>query len=159
MVIDLGDFPLRVGNVIEDGLPWGYGPRPPTLDQILIDAAIESGAEFRPGWALVGDAGLHKDPFIALGVCDAFRDAGLLADAIGDGLSSRPMQEALAEFEAKRNAASASDFDQNIAEARFAPVPARLSASVALVTGSSAQSLWVSRRTLTRLNIRPATLQ
>jgi hypothetical protein len=24
-----------------------------------------------PGWALVGDAGVHKDPFMALGICDA----------------------------------------------------------------------------------------
>jgi 2-polyprenyl-6-methoxyphenol hydroxylase-like FAD-dependent oxidoreductase len=283
MLIDVGDFPLRVGNLIEDGLAWGYGPRRSTLDQILIDAAVESGVEFRagvsvseylfdgdrlvgirgrqggsrdieeratitvgadgrnsmlaravdapmyqhvptilcyyfsywsdvdteqfelyvrtndrrvifsfrtesdlfavfmgapieefgdirrdierafmrtldlapdfaarvrtgkrqerfygasdlpnfyrkpcgPGWALVGDAGLHKDPFMALGICDAFRDVALLADAISDGLSSRrPMAEALADFEAKRNAASTADFDQNIAEARFAPVPA-----------------------------------
>ena len=31
------------------------------------------------GWALVGDAGVHKDPFLALGICDAFRDAEFLA--------------------------------------------------------------------------------
>src|SRR6476659_8888066 len=30
-----------------------------------------------PGWALVGDAGCHKAPYSALGVCDAFRDAAL----------------------------------------------------------------------------------
>jgi flavin-dependent dehydrogenase len=29
---------------------------------------------YGPGWALVGDAGCHKDPFLALGICDAFRD-------------------------------------------------------------------------------------
>lgn len=34
---------------------------------------------FGPGWALVGDAGCHKDPFRALGICDAFRDADFLA--------------------------------------------------------------------------------
>ena len=282
MVIDLGDFPLRVGNLIEDGLPWGYGPRRTTLDKILIDAAIESGVEFRegiavfeyvlsdgrvvgvrgrtstgseideratltvgadgrrsqlaramdariynhvdtllcyyfgywsdveteefelyvrsqqrrvifsfrtedglfavfvgapieefaeirrdingafmktldlvpdfadriragrhqeryygasdlpnfyrkpygPGWALVGDAGLHKDPFLALGICDAWRDAELLATAIGDGLAGRrPMDEALADYESQRNAASAADYDQNIQEARFPPMP------------------------------------
>jgi flavin-dependent dehydrogenase len=282
MVIDVGDFPLRVGNLIEDGLAWGYGPRRTTLDPILIDAAVESGVEFRQGvsvteylfaddsvvgvrgrqagreieeratitvgadgrhstlaravdapmyqhvptvlcyyfsywsdvdteqfelyvrpherrvifsflteqklfavfvgapieqlsdfrrdiegnfqrsldlapgfaeriragtrqerfygasdlpnffrkpygrgWALVGDAGLHKDPFLALGICDAFRDVALLADAISDGLASRrPMDEALAEYEKTRNEASAADFDQNIAEARFPTVPA-----------------------------------
>jgi len=33
-----------------------------------------------PGWALVGDAGYHKDPVTAQGIRDAFRDAELLAD-------------------------------------------------------------------------------
>jgi 2-polyprenyl-6-methoxyphenol hydroxylase-like FAD-dependent oxidoreductase len=275
MVVDIGDFPLRAAQLVEDGMAWGYGPRRTTLDNLLIDAAIDSGVEFRagvnvtqylfddgrvvgirgqrveeratitvgadgrhsplaravdapvyqhvptvlcyyfgywsgvetaqfelyvraperrvifsfkteddlyavfvgapidefneirrdiegafmraldlapdfaarvragrreerfygaadlpnfyrkpygPGWALVGDAGVHKDPFMALGICDAFRDVELLAQAIGDGLTSRrPMDEALADFETKRNAASAADFDQNLAEARFPP--------------------------------------
>src|SRR4030095_7424902 len=38
------------------------------------------------GWALIGDAGLHKDPYLALGICDALRDVELLADAILEGL-------------------------------------------------------------------------
>ena len=41
------------------------------------------------GWALVGDAGLHKDPILALGICDALRDVEFLADAIADGLNGR----------------------------------------------------------------------
>jgi len=40
-----------------------------------------------PGWALVGDAGLHLDPTPGLGISDAFRDALALADAIVDGSS------------------------------------------------------------------------
>src|SRR5262249_39810844 len=80
---------------------------------------------YGPGWALVGDAGLHKDPFQALGICDAFRDVALLADAISDGLASHsPMQQALADYASKRDQASAADYDQNIAEPRFPPVPA-----------------------------------
>jgi len=35
-----------------------------------------------PGWALVGDAGLFKDPTPGLGITDAFRDARALAAAI-----------------------------------------------------------------------------
>src|SRR6185436_12504897 len=35
---------------------------------------------YGPGWALVGDAGAHKDPYLALGICDAFRDAELISD-------------------------------------------------------------------------------
>ncbi|TIC87610.1 NAD(P)/FAD-dependent oxidoreductase [Nocardioides sp. GY 10113] len=34
-----------------------------------------------PGWALVGDAGYHRDPIIGHGITDAFRDAELLAAA------------------------------------------------------------------------------
>jgi flavin-dependent dehydrogenase len=36
-----------------------------------------------PGWALVGDAGYHRDAITGHGITDAFRDAELLADAIG----------------------------------------------------------------------------
>jgi flavin-dependent dehydrogenase len=35
-----------------------------------------------PGWALVGDAGYHRDPITGHGISDAFRDAELLAEAI-----------------------------------------------------------------------------
>jgi flavin-dependent dehydrogenase len=38
-----------------------------------------------PGWALVGDAGLHKDPTPGLGIADALRDARNLAAAIVEG--------------------------------------------------------------------------
>lgn len=57
------------------------------------------------GWALVGDAGYHKDPYTAHGITDSFRDAELLSDAIDAGFSERqPLLEALAEYEQKRNA-------------------------------------------------------
>jgi flavin-dependent dehydrogenase len=35
-----------------------------------------------PGWALAGDAGHHKDPAIARGIADAFRDAAVLAETV-----------------------------------------------------------------------------
>src|SRR5262245_55140647 len=57
-----------------------------------------------PGWALVGDAGYHKDPITAEGITDAFRDADLLSEAIDASLSGRrPLDDALAEYERKRN--------------------------------------------------------
>ncbi|MGH8973533.1 MAG: NAD(P)/FAD-dependent oxidoreductase, partial [Acidimicrobiia bacterium] len=60
-----------------------------------------------PGWALVGDAGHHKDPLLAQGIADAFRDAELLAGAIDDGFSARrELTEALADYEARRNRAA-----------------------------------------------------
>ena len=41
------------------------------------------------GWALMGDAGYHKDPYLAQGITDSFRDAELLAEAIDAGFSGR----------------------------------------------------------------------
>jgi flavin-dependent dehydrogenase len=62
---------------------------------------------YGPGWALVGDAGCHKDPITAQGITDAFRDAELLAEAIDAGFSGRrPLEEALAGYERQRNEAA-----------------------------------------------------
>jgi len=44
-----------------------------------------------PGWALVGDSGLHLDPTPGLGITDAVRDADALAEAVVDG-SERAMR-------------------------------------------------------------------
>jgi 2-polyprenyl-6-methoxyphenol hydroxylase-like FAD-dependent oxidoreductase len=61
---------------------------------------------YGPGWALVGDAGYHKDPFTGQGIANAFCDAERLAEAIDAGLSgSRPLEEALHGYELQRNAA------------------------------------------------------
>ncbi len=292
MVFDIGDFPLLARNLVENGVAWGYGPRRATLDKILVDAAVESGAELRdgftvdeyvfdgnrvvgirghdrtgsraeerativvgadgrhsglaravraqtyhetpplacyyfsywsgvnsedfelyvrpnqrrvifsfkterdlfcifvgipmdefpearrhiehafmetvdlvpgfgarvraglraerfygasdlpnfyrkpygPGWALVGDAGLHKDPYLALGICDALRDVEFLTGAIGRGLSTGcPMDEALADYEKQRNKASAADYEENLAMARFSlPSPELLAIRAAV---------------------------
>jgi flavin-dependent dehydrogenase len=59
---------------------------------------------YGPGWALVGDAGYHRDFITGLGITDAFRDAELLADAIDSGFSGRqPLDDALAAYEQRRN--------------------------------------------------------
>jgi flavin-dependent dehydrogenase len=77
-----------------------------------------------PGWALVGDAGCHKDPYLALGVCDALRDAEFLVDAIDEGLSGRrPLDEALADYERRRNEATLADYHENLQQARLQPLP------------------------------------
>ena len=39
-----------------------------------------------PGWALVGDAGYHRDAITGHGISDAFRDAELLAAALDAAL-------------------------------------------------------------------------
>jgi 2-polyprenyl-6-methoxyphenol hydroxylase-like FAD-dependent oxidoreductase len=66
------------------------------------------------GWALVGDAGYFKDPLTAHGITDALRDAELLAGAIDAG-----SDEALAEYQAQRDAASVDLFETTDAIASF----------------------------------------
>lgn len=79
---------------------------------------------YGPGWALVGDAGHHKDPYMALGIADALRDAELVATAVHDGLTGvRPMLEALAGYEQQRNEQSYPLYTENLARARFTPPP------------------------------------
>jgi flavin-dependent dehydrogenase len=93
------------------------------------------------GWALVGDAGCHKDPFLALGVCDAFRDAELLAEALDDGLSGRrPLMEAMTDYEQRRNAATLPDYWQNVQMARLEPLPAEQLRLRAAVRGDQVQT-------------------
>lgn len=59
---------------------------------------------YGPSWALVGDAGYHRDPLTAQGISDAFRDAQLLSEAIDAGLAGRqPLPEALARLMCHRH--------------------------------------------------------
>jgi flavin-dependent dehydrogenase len=79
---------------------------------------------FGPGWALVGDAGHHKDPYLALGVSDAFRDAEFLSDALDNALSGRCAFEAAGlDYERRRNEAAAPGYRENLLLAQFPPVP------------------------------------
>jgi flavin-dependent dehydrogenase len=94
---------------------------------------------YGPGWALVGDAGCHKDPYLALGVADAFRDAELLADAIDAGLTGRaPMNDALADYERRRNEATMPDYRLNVARAQFTVSPQERALRAALYGNAEA---------------------
>jgi flavin-dependent dehydrogenase len=80
---------------------------------------------FGPGWALVGDAGYHKDPSTAQGITDSFRDAELLSEAIDDGFSGRRLlADALADYEEKRNTAVMPMYDFTIQLANLEEPPA-----------------------------------
>jgi flavin-dependent dehydrogenase len=78
---------------------------------------------FGPGWALVGDAGCHKDPFQAHGVCDALRDAELLAEAADEGFSGdRPLEAALADYQQRRDQDTLPAYRENLHMAQFGPI-------------------------------------
>ncbi len=54
---------------------------------------------YGPGWALVGDAGYIKDPITAQGISDAFIDAKHLSNALHDGFTGAPLDEALRRYQ------------------------------------------------------------
>ncbi len=81
----------------------------------FFGSADLGGAFRRPwgrGWALVGDAGLHKDPLSGCGISDALFHARLLASAVDEGLSGRaPLTEALAAYHLRRDEAASELYD------------------------------------------------
>jgi 2-polyprenyl-6-methoxyphenol hydroxylase-like FAD-dependent oxidoreductase len=92
------------------------------------------------GWALVGDAGYHKDPITAQGISDAFRDAELLAGAIDDGLSGRrPLDEALAGYEQQRNETSKPIYEMTCQFATLEPPPPETQQLLGALRGNQEQ--------------------
>ena len=87
-----------------------------------------------PGWALVGDAGHHKDPVIARGIADAFRDADLAASAVVDGWPS-DLEAALAEYGRQRDQCAIPLSDANLGIARLDMAAGALGAAWFQMTG------------------------
>ncbi|MEV0291751.1 NAD(P)/FAD-dependent oxidoreductase [Kribbella sp. NPDC050820] len=78
-----------------------------------------------PGWALVGDAGYHRDPITGHGITDAFRDAELLATAIDQGLRDPSTERAaMSSYQANRTAMAREVLDLTRALTAF-PAPER----------------------------------
>lgn len=76
---------------------------------------------YGPGWALVGDAGLHVDPWIGVGIDMATRHATYLAEALGTWLSGRISEQgALAAYHQRRNEHGFSKYHAAIALAQTA---------------------------------------
>jgi flavin-dependent dehydrogenase len=76
-----------------------------------------------PGWALVGDAGYHRDAITGHGISDAFRDADLLATAL-DLVLRDDVDEAtaLSGYHAERDRQLRDIFEITCALAQFPPV-------------------------------------
>ena len=75
-----------------------------------------------PGWALVGDAGHHKDSITARGITDAFRQAVLLADCLGDGVRDEDrLGTGLRRYATARNGAMLDGYRDTLAAAELRP--------------------------------------
>ncbi len=96
---------------------------------------------YGPGWALVGDAGYHKDPYTAQGIADAFYGAELLTEAIDAGFSGRrPLEEALADYERQRNEDALPKYELNCQMASFEPPPPEMQQLFVALQGNQAET-------------------
>jgi 2-polyprenyl-6-methoxyphenol hydroxylase-like FAD-dependent oxidoreductase len=94
---------------------------------------------YGPGWALVGDAGYHKDPCTAQGISDAFRDAELLAAALDDALAGRrDHDEAMAGYQRARDTAATPMFDLTCQIARLEDTSREMRALLVAMQGNRA---------------------
>jgi 2-polyprenyl-6-methoxyphenol hydroxylase-like FAD-dependent oxidoreductase len=92
-----------------------------------------------PGWALVGDAGAHKDPLLANGISDAFNDAATLAEALESGLSGRePLDATLAAWGRRRDTTILSSYESSYLAATFPPPSPELLRLRAAIRGNQA---------------------
>jgi flavin-dependent dehydrogenase len=79
---------------------------------------------YGPGWALVGDAGYHKDPYTGQGISDAFLSAELLGEALDAGWSGhRKLEDALLDYEQQRNEDALPKYELNCQLANLEPPP------------------------------------
>jgi flavin-dependent dehydrogenase len=92
---------------------------------------------FGPGWALVGDAGYHKDPITAMGISDAFRDAELLADAL-DAVwaGGAAYDDALGRYQQLRDAASLPTYELTLQFASMEPPPPQMQHLLGAIHGN-----------------------
>jgi flavin-dependent dehydrogenase len=80
---------------------------------------------FGPGWALVGDAGYHRDAITAHGISDAFRDAEFLAVALDQALRGKAGEStALARYQQQRDQGLREIFEITCRLAAYPAVPA-----------------------------------
>jgi flavin-dependent dehydrogenase len=92
---------------------------------------------YGPGWALVGDAGYHKDPITAQGISDAFRDAEAMAEALDEVFSGRAAYEdALARYQRERDEAALPMFELTCDFASLEPPDPEMQQLLAAMAGN-----------------------
>jgi flavin-dependent dehydrogenase len=99
------------------------------------------------GWALVGDAGYHRDAVSGHGVSDAYRDAELLADALHQALHSGTT---LAGYQHERDRALREVFEITCAMAGYPPVTRFVELQKQLGRAIDAEAALINDRTVVR---------
>jgi flavin-dependent dehydrogenase len=115
-----------------------------TRETRFTGAAGQPGFFRKPygsGWALVGDAGYHKDPITALGISDAFRDAEAVSAALDDAFTGRrPYDEAMAASQRARDDRSLALYGLTCQFAKNEPPPADMQQLLGAVSTSAEAS-------------------
>jgi 2-polyprenyl-6-methoxyphenol hydroxylase-like FAD-dependent oxidoreductase len=92
---------------------------------------------YGPGWALLGDAGYHKNPITAMGINDAFRDAELVATAVDDALSrGRPYEEGMSEYQRLRDSEAMPVYEFTDDFAQLQPPPPEMQQLLGAMDGN-----------------------
>jgi 2-polyprenyl-6-methoxyphenol hydroxylase-like FAD-dependent oxidoreductase len=94
---------------------------------------------FGPGWALVGDAGYHKDPITAQGILDAFRDAESCADALDAVFrGAQTFDDAMGAFQRARDEEVMPMYEFTLGIASMEPPPPEMFAVFGAIHGNQA---------------------
>lgn len=94
-----------------------------------------------PGWALLGDAGYHKDPITAQGMTDALLHAELLATAVMQGLSAGHFLDSkLPEYGRRRDEAARPMYALTADLARLAPPTPEMTELVAALQSNAGET-------------------
>jgi flavin-dependent dehydrogenase len=92
---------------------------------------------YGPGWALVGDAGYHKDFITSQGIMDAFHDAELCAAALDQSFSgARTFEDAMNEYQRTRDARVKAMYEFTCQLATLDPPPPEMQQLLAAVHGN-----------------------
>jgi 2-polyprenyl-6-methoxyphenol hydroxylase-like FAD-dependent oxidoreductase len=120
------EFAERIAGAVRESRLVGTGELPGSFRR-----------PYGPGWALAGDAGHHKHPITAFGITDAFRDAEAVARALDAALSGRRSHDdAMADAQRERDAASLPMYGLTADFARLAPLEPEMQALFAAMQGN-----------------------
>ena len=133
-----GDIEGNVDKMLQLVPAFAERVRGATREARFVGTAVPNyfRKPYGPGWALVGDAGYNKDFITAQGMHDAFRDAELCATALHDSFSgARPFEDAMAAYQATRDAQVLPMFQLTTQLATLQPPPPELAQLLAAIAG------------------------
>ncbi|WP_433305519.1 FAD-dependent oxidoreductase [Actinoplanes sp. CA-030573] len=113
--------------------------RAATREERIAGASVPNyfRVPYGPGWALVGDAGYSRDFITAQGITDAFLDAEGLAAALDATLGGdEPYEEAMADYQKRRDARAMPVYQMTLGIASLQPPDEQMAGLVSAIAGN-----------------------